>query len=172
MSPTIPHVRIARSRGNDKLERAADLLSLAFGWARSVDPSQPITSGVWDGEWGDPQGRSEITNIQLDNSDIVTFHCYDEPAAFEARIAELSPLGRPILCTEYLARTLGSTVDGVLPVAKRHNVGAINWGLVVIRPRPTFHGTPGITRTRQLRSSGFKTWSNPMDGPTGTTKFK
>jgi hypothetical protein len=122
----------------DKLERAADLLSLAFGWARSVDPSQPLTSGVWDGEWGDPQRRSEIANIQLDDSDVVTFHCYDEPAAFEARIAELSPLGRPILCTEYLARTLGSTVDGVLPVAKRHNVGAINWGLVADKTQTYF----------------------------------
>jgi hypothetical protein len=114
----------------DKLDRAADLLSLAFGWARSVDPSQPLTSAVWDGVWGDPLGRSEIADIQLDNSDVVTFHCYDKPAGFEARIAELSPLGRPILCTEYLARSLGSTVDGVLPIAKRHNVGAINWGLV------------------------------------------
>jgi hypothetical protein len=122
----------------DKLERVADLLSLAFGWARSVDPSQPLTSGVWDGEWGDPQRRGEITDIQLDNSDVVTFHCYDEPAAFEARIAELSPLGRPILCTEYLARTRGSTVDGVLPVAKRHNVGAINWGLVAGKTQTYF----------------------------------
>jgi hypothetical protein len=156
----------------DKLERVADLLSLAFRWARSVDPSQPLTSGVWDGEWGDPQRRSEIANIQLDNSDVVTFHCYDEPAAFGARIAELSPLGRPILCTEYLARTLGSTVDGVCQLRSGttlvRSIGV--WSLR--RPRPTFHGTPGITRTRQLRSSGFKTWSNPMDGPTGTPKLK
>ncbi len=114
----------------DKLDRVADLLSLAFGWARSVDPSQPLTSAVWDGVWGDPLRRSDIADIQLDNSDIVTFHSYDKPAGFEARIAELSPLGRPIICTEYLARSLGSTVEGILPVAKRHKVGAINWGLV------------------------------------------
>jgi hypothetical protein len=122
----------------DKLDRVADLLSLAFGWARSVDPSQPLTSGVWDGVWGDPLGRSEIADIQLDNSDVITFHCYDTPVGFEARIAELSPLGRPILCTEYLARTLGSTVDGVLPVAKRNNVGAINWGLVAGKTQTYF----------------------------------
>ena len=59
----------------DKMDRVADLLSLAFGWARSVDPSQPLTSGVWDGGWGDPLGRSEIADIQLDNSDVVTFRC-------------------------------------------------------------------------------------------------
>ena len=39
-------------------------------------------------------------------------------------------MGRPILCTEYLARPLGSTIEGVLPIAKRRNVGAFNWGLV------------------------------------------
>src|SRR5882724_10567170 len=132
-SPTIPRARIARSRG-----RTSWSVSPTCSRWRSVEPSQPLTSGVWDGEWGDPQRRSEIANIQLDNSDVVTFHCYDEPAAFEARIAELSPLGRPILCTEYLARTLGSTVDGVLPVAKRHNVGAINWGLVAGKTQTYF----------------------------------
>ncbi len=122
----------------DKRELVADLLPRVFRWAREVDPSQPLTSAVWDGEWGDPQRRSEIANIQLDNSDVVTFHCYDEPAAFEVRIAELSPLGRPILCTEYLARTLGSTVNGVLPIAKRHNVGALNWGLVAGKTQTYF----------------------------------
>ncbi len=114
----------------DKQALVADLLPRVFRWAREVDVSQPLTSAVWDGEWGDPQRRSTMANIQLDNSDVITFHCYDEPIFFEDRIAELSPLGRPLLCTEYLARTLGSTVDGVLPIAKRYNVGALNWGLV------------------------------------------
>ncbi len=114
----------------DKEELVAGLLPLVFRWARRVDPSQPLTSGVWDGEWADPQRRSAIANIQLENSDVITFHCYDDPATFEDRISELSPLGRPILCTEYLARTLHSTIDGILPIAKQHNVGALNWGLV------------------------------------------
>src|SRR5271163_2775677 len=93
IEPDNPACVYSKVERKDKQERVADLLSLAFGWARSVDPCQPLTSGVWDGEWGDPQRRSTITNIQLDNSDVVTFHCYDEPAAFEARISELSPLG-------------------------------------------------------------------------------
>jgi hypothetical protein len=136
--PDNPAKAYRKVERKDKQERVADLLSLAFGWARSVDPSQPLTSGVWTGEWGDPQRRSEIANIQLDNSDVVTFHSYDEPAAFEARIAELTPLRRPILCTEYLARTLGSTVDGVLPITKRHNIAAINWGLVAGKTQTYF----------------------------------
>jgi hypothetical protein len=115
---------------NDKLNLVADLLSQVFQWARSVDPRQPLTSGVWDSEWVDPELRSTISGIQLDNSDVITFHCYGEPAHFEARIAELDPQGRPILCTEYLARSLGSTVEDILPIAKAHNIGALNWGLV------------------------------------------
>jgi hypothetical protein len=37
---------------------------------------------------------------------------------------------RPIICTEYMARSAGSTFDTVLPIAKVHHVAAINWGLV------------------------------------------
>ena len=114
----------------DKQELVAALLPQVFQWARSVDPVQPLTSAVWNGNWGDPGSRSAISGIQLDNADVITFHCYGKPGDFEARITELSPLGRPILCTEYLARPLGSTVEGILPIAKRHNVGALSWGFV------------------------------------------
>ncbi|TVS83760.1 cellulase family glycosylhydrolase [Mycobacterium helveticum] len=123
--------RVYRSvERKDKLERVADLLPQVFGWARAVNPGQPLTSGVWQGQWSEPARRSTIAGIQLDNSDVITFHSYAEPATFESRIAELAPQGRPILCTEYMARTQGSTIQGILPVAKRHNVGAYNWGLV------------------------------------------
>ena len=114
----------------DKQQLVAELLPQVFRWARSVDPVQPLTSGVWNGNWGDPGSRSAISGIQLDNADVITFHSYGAPADFEARIAELAPLGRPIVCTEYLARPRGSSVEGILPIAKRHNVGAFNWGLV------------------------------------------
>jgi hypothetical protein len=114
----------------DKLELVAALLPQVFQWARSVDPVQPLTSGVWQGEWGDPSRRSTISAIQLDNSDVITFHSYAKAAEFDERITELSPLGRPILCTEYLARTIGSTVAGIVPIARRHNVSAYNWGLI------------------------------------------
>lgn len=113
----------------DKQDLVAALLPQVFQWARSVNPVQPLTSGVWTGSW-DEGSRSDISDIQLDNSDVITFHSYGKPAEFEAKINELSSLGRPILCTEYLARPLGNTIDGILPIAKRHNVGAFNWGFV------------------------------------------
>jgi hypothetical protein len=136
--PDNPAKQYRNVERSDKLERVTELLPQVFSWARSVDPRQPLTSGVWDGEWGDPASRSAIAGIQLANSDVITFHCYAEPATFESRIAELAPQGRPMLCTEYMARPMGSTIGGVLPVAKRHNVGAINWGLVAGRTQTYF----------------------------------
>jgi hypothetical protein len=128
--PDNPATEYRRVERKDKQQLVAALLPHVFGWARSVDPVQPLTSGVWQGQWGDPGRRSDVARIQLANSDVITFHSYAPPAEFEGRIAELAPMRRPMLCTEYLARTLGSSVEGILPIAKRHNVGAYNWGLV------------------------------------------
>ena len=113
-----------------KADLVAGLLPKAFAWARSVHPTQPLTSGVWDGNWTDPAKMSVVAKIQLAESDIVSFHNYGWPEEFEARIQSLQPLGRPILCTEYMARGAGSTFDGSLPIAKKYHVAAINWGLV------------------------------------------
>ncbi len=129
--PDNPARVYAKVERRDKLERVAELLPQVFRWARAVDPSQPLTSGVWRGaDQGTQGGRSTISDIQLSNADVITFHSYAEPAGFESRIAELAPLGRPVICTEYMARPQGSTIESILPVAKRHNVGAFNWGLV------------------------------------------
>ncbi len=136
--PDNPANQYRKAERSDKDQLVANLLPQVFRWARAVDPSQPLTSGVWRGDWGQPQGRSAISDIQLANSDVVTFHSYAEPAGFESRINELTPLGRPILCTEYMARPRGSTVQNILPVAKRHNVGAINWGLVAGKTQTYF----------------------------------
>ncbi|MBN9615140.1 MAG: 1,4-beta-xylanase [Acidobacteriales bacterium 59-55] len=113
-----------------KVKRVDELLPKAFAWARSANPSQPLTSGVWTGDWSNPAKESATTKIQLAESDVISFHNYGWPEEFEARIKELQPHHRPILCTEYMARGNGSTFDGSLPIAKKYNVAAINWGLV------------------------------------------
>ena len=136
--PDNPAPQYASVERGDKLERVADLLPQVFTWARAADARQPLTSGVWDGEWADPGSRTTIQNIQLANSDVVSFHSYAGPSTFESRIGELTPHGRPILCTEYMARPQGSTIESILPVAKRHNVGAINWGLVAGKTQTYF----------------------------------
>jgi hypothetical protein len=114
----------------NKTEIIDRLLPKAFAWARTQHPTQPLTSGVWTGDWSHPDRESATTKIQLAESDVISFHNYDWPEGFEARIKELQPYGRPIICTEYMARGAGSTFDNSLPIAKKYNVGAINWGLV------------------------------------------
>ncbi len=115
----------------NKVQLVDRLLPQVFDWARSVDPVQPLTSGVWThDDWADPQAWSATERIQLTQSDIISFHDYSWPEKFEARLVSLEKLHRPILCTEYMARGAGSTVDTILPIAARHHVGAINWGFV------------------------------------------
>jgi len=125
------------NKGSDRIENEAakvkrvdELLPLAFAWARAEHPIQPLTSGVWMGDWSHPDRESATTKIQLAESDVISFHNYGWPEEFEARIKELQPLGRPIICTEYMARGAGSTFDNSLPIAKQYHVAAINWGLV------------------------------------------
>ncbi len=120
----------AAHEGKKKAELVAILLPKAFAWAREMHPIQPLTSGVWMGDWSHPEKESPMTKIQLAESDIITFHNYDWPEGFEARVKELQRYHRPIVCTEYMARGAGSTFDNTLPLAKKYNVGAINWGLV------------------------------------------
>ena len=108
-----------------------EMLLKTFAWARSVHPTQPLTSGVWHGgDWSAPDKLDFMTKIQLEQSDVVSFHNYDKPEEFEKRILQLQQYHRPIICTEYMARGNGSTFQGSLPIAKKYNVGAINWGLV------------------------------------------
>ncbi len=113
-----------------KIARVDQLLPEAFAWARSAKPAQPLTSGVWGGEWGDPAKQSQTVKIQLAESDIISFHDYSWPEIFEARVKSLQANHRPILCTEYMARGNGSTFDNSLPLAKKYNVAAFNWGFV------------------------------------------
>ena len=121
-----------------KVRRVDELLPKAFTWARSVHPIQPLTSGVWVGSWSDPARESATTKIQLAESDVISFHNYGWPEEFEARIKELQPNHRPIICTEYMARGAGSTFDGSLPIAKKYNVAAINWGFVAGKTQTYF----------------------------------
>ncbi|HEX8470151.1 MAG TPA: cellulase family glycosylhydrolase [Brevundimonas sp.] len=113
-------------------DRIAELLPKAFAWARSRKPVQPLTSGVWVGPDWSPAATTlnAIQKAQLAHSDIITFHNYEWPESFENRIAQLRPYGRPLIATEWLARGNGSTPDTILPIARRENVGMVNWGLV------------------------------------------
>lgn len=116
----------------NKAQFVTRLLPEVFRWARAQHPSQPLTSGLWRAErdWSKPAQLDGVETVQLQQSDVLSFHNYEWPENFAAKIRQLSSYGRPILCTEYMARSVGSTFDGALPLGKRHNVAMINWGLV------------------------------------------
>lgn len=99
------------------------LLEEAFRWARETNPVQPVTSGVWGGE-------PKVTAFLLAHSDVITFHNYNPADALRRQIKELKRTGRPVICTEWLNRSRGSTVEACLPVFAAERVGALHWGLV------------------------------------------
>ena len=113
-----------------KDELVRELLPQVFRWARSVRPAQPLTSGVWIGGELSWDRLPRTAQIQIEESDVLSFHSYDPPAEVARRIKALARYGRPLLCTEYMARSVGSTFQGTLPVLKKYHVAAINWGLV------------------------------------------
>jgi len=114
----------------DKAELVLPKLAQAFAWLREVNPSQPLTSGVWRGLWSDEAALSPMERIQLENSDVISFHGYGKADELAVRIRNLRRYGRPLLCTEYMARPAGSTFDPNLGVMKNAGVAAYNWGFV------------------------------------------
>ncbi len=115
----------------DKKAYVAKLLPQVFDWARSADPTQPLTSGVWIGDhWDDLTKVDAVEKTQITQSDVISFHDYNWPETFEKRAKQMLGYGRPVWCTEYMARGNGSTFDGSLPIAKRLNIAMFNWGFV------------------------------------------
>lgn len=114
----------------DKGERAFQLMRKAFVWAREMNPSQPLTAAPWKGDYQDASRVPPLVAYMLDSSDVITFHSYDDSASVEREITALERYGRPIICTEYMARPRGSTFQAILPIFARRHVGAINWGFV------------------------------------------
>lgn len=114
----------------EKAALVLPVMTAAFGWVRSCAPIQPLTSGIWLGDWSSPDKLTPIQRAQTGLSDIISFHNYGTPEDFNARVGWLRAFGRPIWCTEFMARPAGSTFQAILPHARRQKVGAFSWGLV------------------------------------------
>jgi aldose 1-epimerase len=114
----------------NKSDLAMTLLCKVWKWARQVNPEQPITVCVWRGEWAKDGAISELDRFALENSDIITFHNYADANSVSDKIKALQQYGRPIVCTEYMSRSTGSTFQNILPLLKKNRIGAINWGFV------------------------------------------
>jgi hypothetical protein len=123
-----------------KVDLVLALLPRVFDWARVAGATQPLTSALWitEDDWSSPQRMKPIERIQISQSDILSFHNYQNPREFQRHLRALMRYQRPIILTEYLARSFGSTIEGILPIARRYKVGAINWGLVAGKSQTYF----------------------------------
>ncbi len=109
------------------------LLKKVFEWAWEVRPSQPMTATVITNPFTRKvkyYERFPIITYVCENSDVISFHCYDGTEEMEAFLKMLEPFGRPLFCTEYMARTRGCTFGSSLPLLKEHKVAAYSFGLV------------------------------------------
>ena len=151
----------------DKQKYSLLLLRKVMKWVREVNPSQPLTTGIWRGNidyWGTPDSLPAVDKFMIGNSDVVSFHAYDgNMDDVRRKIEELKKYGRPLLCTEYVARGGGNTFETVMPILKENKIAAINWGFVsgksnTIYPwiswDSTFLGEPKIWHHDILRQDG------------------
>ena len=122
----------------NKVQLVDALLPQVFGWARAAGATQPLTSGVWDDDCSSTEKLSTTQKIQLQLSDVLSFHNYDDPQTFETHLRWLLRYHRPILCTEYMARGNHSTFEGTLPVARQYRVAAYNWGFAAGKTQTYF----------------------------------
>lgn len=109
---------------SDNGSKSLPLLEKEFSWARQIHPDQPLSAGLWN------EKLKALNVFQLSNSDVITYHNYSREPEHIKVIDTLQPYGRPLICTEYMARTRGSLFATIMPLLKENNVGAINWGLV------------------------------------------
>ena len=131
------------NRGPEVKEKhiySLSLLKKIFMWAREVNPSQPLTVGLWkDSEtWNDIDSLSAIDRFAISNSDVISFHAYGDLEETRKKIEDLEQFNRPLLCTEYLARGEQNTFQIMLPLFKEKEIAAVNWGFVAGKTNTAF----------------------------------
>ena len=91
--------------GNDgRGNRSLPLLESAFDWARDASPTQSVIAAVWN-----PM-LTDLNRVSLALSDVSSFHSYAswERTRGEIETCRRAEPGRPVLCMEWMSRTLGS----------------------------------------------------------------
>jgi hypothetical protein len=129
-----------------------------FTWAREVDPSHPLTVPIWNTH----EDYAQLNEVCLSASDVLTFHWYGDVEETLEVADTIAPRGRPMMCTEYVARTMASRLTTHLPALHARGIGALHWGHV-----------RGRTQTHQpwtsTRGSGEpEEWFHDFLEPDGT----
>lgn len=109
------------------------LLKKTFEWARSMQPQQPLTAPLWvPNVW--------LNRYQEQASDVISFHQYASAEKLSDRIQELqSKHNRPVFCSEFLGRSMGSRFESHLPIFKENKVACHCWGLVSGKTQTIHH---------------------------------
>ena len=114
-----------------KHKAVEELLTKSFAWAREAGATQPLTSGLWlGGHKADPAKLIPIEKVQLAQSDVISFHTYDNLEGAKKWVEQLRKHGRPLICTELMARPQGSEFEPILGYFKEQKIGAYCWGFV------------------------------------------
>ena len=113
-------------------DKSLVLLKKAFEWAWAVNPSQPLSVGLWDID------LTNLNKLQVEYSDIITYHNYNNLISHMQAVDTLRRYGRPMVCTEYMARHFRSTFQEIMPMLRANNIGAINWGMVAGKTNTIF----------------------------------
>jgi hypothetical protein len=157
---------------SDALEpHSLALLRDAFGWAREVFPQQPLTTGAWHLPMPWENQSDSIYDHRIDQeafslSDIISFHAYCTAEKMAEIIRKLEPLDRPLICTEWMARNIGSTINEQLPLLKRNNIGAFQWGLVRGRTQTNIPW-PAVIDMMPDPDGSSSPWFHDLIDPTG-----
>ena len=125
---------------SDYGNKSLPLLQSTFTWARTINPDQPLSAGIWNSK------LTGLNTYQLANSDVISYHDYSPLDVHRKTIDSLKKYDRPLICTEYMARPRNSTFFTIMPLLKENKIVAINWGLVA-----------GKTNTKYA-------WDTPMPG--------
>ncbi len=105
-------------------------LKKIFEIVREIDPIQPLTCETFSLGEGEIEDITEVEKYALEQSDIISYHNYGTYDINIRIIKKLKRYGRPVLCTEWLARCLDNNIQEMFPLFYLEKIGCYNWGFV------------------------------------------
>lgn len=115
---------LAPERISHMRQCAFELISESAKWARSFDPIQPITFGIYNGN------DAKFNELMIAESDVLSYHSYRSVYNHVERLRMLKKYNRPIMCKEWMGRVSGSTFNPILQFQKKHNIWSFAFGFV------------------------------------------
>lgn len=157
----------ARAHQPDITAQSLALMTDAFAWARAEDPVHPLTVGAWTTPppgSDDPPYQTTVDQTALALSDIITFHAYGRHPQVVGIIDHLAAQGRPMLCTEWMARPVGSLIGDQLTLFRDRNVGCFQWGMVKGRTQTWLSWPEELVRAHGGTDNGDQWFHDLLEG--------